>query len=204
MKLLLSRLKYLSMAGIVLVSACEGSKTTNKVENTAETVGNKVENAAEAVGNKVENTATNVANKVGTYTDQEFVTDVLKANAEEIVWMNAALNKGTDAELRSHARMMLADHKKTGKDFTEYASKMNYKMPQLDTANAVNIGKKVGKDWDEEWAEDMVDAHQKLIGKFEDKQDDVQDPELVILLDKTLAVLRTHLDMAKQLEKRLD
>ena len=54
------------------------------------------------------------ANRTGTDTtmtgnvretrQEDFVTDVLDMNAEEIAWLNAGINKGMDSELKSQAK----------------------------------------------------------------------------------------------------
>src|SRR5690606_16888927 len=132
-----------------------------------------------------------------------FVTDVIKENKKEIAWLNAGIKYGNSAELKSDARSMLKDHETMGKEMMDYANQKSYSVGEVDTVNVVDINDKSGKDWDRAWADKMVDAHQKLVDKFEDFQDKAQDAELKNKVTNTIPTLRAHLDMARQLKDKL-
>jgi len=182
----------LFLAGTLLFVACNNNRNNNNKNDTTLTVKEKVNEAVDTV-----------KSKVAEYREEDFVTDVIKSNAKEIAWLNAGIGKGTDKELKSNARSMLTDHQKMGKEMTGYANKKNYKMPDIDTTNAVDINNKSGRDWDKAWADKMVDEHQKLVDKFESSQNKVQDQELKSVITKSLPTLRSHLDMAKKLQGKL-
>lgn len=136
--------------------------------------------------------------------DEDFVTDVIEDNAEEIAWLRMGSANGTDAELRTHAEHMLADHQKMDTDMRKFAMTKNISLNKVDTIGKVDIDDPKGKEWDEEWAEEMVEMHEKTIKRFERAQDRVKDAELKTTITNTLPTLRSHLDMAKKLEERLD
>jgi putative membrane protein len=63
---------------------------------------------------------------------------------------------------------------------------------------------KKGAEWDKEWIDDMVEMHEKDVKKFEEAQNDVADPELKTMVSEALPVLRSHLDMTKQIKAKMD
>jgi putative membrane protein len=136
--------------------------------------------------------------------DEDFVTDAVEDNAEEIAWLRMGAANGTDAELRTHAEHMLADHQKMDTDMRKFAMTKNISLDKVDTVGKVDVDDAKGKDWDEEWSEELVEMHEKTIRRFERAQDRVTDAELKTTITNTLPTLRAHLDMAKKLEERLD
>jgi putative membrane protein len=141
------------------------------------------------------------ANAATANTNQDFVTTVLKANAKEMVMLQAGIDKGTDKMLKSDAKKMLADHKGLADKLTDYANKNNIALPPVDSSmDMSDMDSKTGKDWDKAWADKMVDGHQKTIAKFEASQNEVTDPALKDLITKTLPTLHKHLDMVQKLQ----
>jgi putative membrane protein len=109
-------------------------------------------------------------------------------------------------EVKGHADHMISDHKQLGDDVAAYISKKNLTLEGVDTADTDNdlAEKAAGKDFDKAWADKMVSDHEKVIDMFEDAQDDVKDPELKTMITNAIPKLKSHLDMAKQLQEKLD
>lgn len=137
--------------------------------------------------------------------EEDFVTDVLDMNAREIAWLNAGINKGTDSELKSQAKKMLSDHETLRNDLKDYAQKNNITVPDTDTSDIIDITDKPGGDWDEEWADEVGDNHERLVNRFERANRRIKDDAaLKNIINKTLPVLQSHWDDAKKLESRLE
>lgn len=136
--------------------------------------------------------------------DQDFVTDVLEENAKEMAWLRAGMNMGTDAQLKADAQHMMTDHEKMDKDMKAYAAKKNIDLSNLDTTVTVDLNESKGNDWDEEWADEMEDKHEALVKKFEKAENKVHDAELKTMITSTLPTLRSHLDMARKLDDKLE
>lgn len=98
---------------------------------------------------------------------------------------------------------MLTDHEKMGREMKDFATGKNYKMPDIDTTNSVDINNMQGRDWDKAWADKMVDEHQKLVDKFERNFDMVQDQNLKNIITKNLPTIRSHLVKVKKLQGEL-
>jgi putative membrane protein len=135
---------------------------------------------------------------------EDFVTDVLEMNAEEKAWLREAMNKASDAELKSTARQMMNEHEKMEKDLRAYADKRKFRLDDIDTSERVKLNEEPGMDWDEEWADEVGDKHRQMIRRFERAGKRIDDPELKNIIAENLPALRTHLSIVEKLEARLD
>lgn len=134
--------------------------------------------------------------------EERFVINTLEANAEEMAWLRAGIELGTDAELKTHAQHMMTDHEKMDTEMRAYATKKNLDLSDVDTEHKVDLGDRKGADWDEEWADEIADMHRKTIRKFERAENYAEDAELKGMVTNTLPTLRGHLEMADALEKK--
>lgn len=188
----MNKISFLFLSGSILLGACN-TQTGQKVENAMDTAGQKIENAVDTVKANIQENR-----------DEDFVQDVIKANAGEIHLLTLAEQKGTNKELKSHAKMMLADHKKLADQMQEYAKKKNItaNIDSNDMKSSFDTDKP-GADWDKNWTDKMVDAHQNTIDKFEKKEKNAKDEELKNMVSATLPTLRSHLNMMKELQAKL-
>lgn len=177
--------KSIGFATLILLAACNDGTNTSTNDTAANTDTTK--------------------NNMGFETrEEDFVTDVIEANAEELAWLKAGLANGTDAELKAHAQHMITDHEKMEKEVDAYVSKKNINTSGVDTSATVNLNEDKGNEWDEEWADEMGDKHRQLIRRFERAEKRVDDAELKNLITQSLPTLRSHLDMVEKLEAKLD
>ena len=202
-------LRILLVACLLSVSACNnsGSGTTSTTDSTS-TVKAKIDTAVQDVKQGAQNMANDVKNAVAGNTDSNFVVKATLANMEELKILQAGWDNGTSKELKAHAKMMIADHKKLGAKVKEYATKKGYILPDNDNGKgddavaSLNKNSK-GNDWDKAWADKMVDGHKDAIDLFENNQNSVKDADLKALITDALPTLHSHLDMMKQLQDKL-
>lgn len=182
----------LIFAGALMMASCD-SATSEKVEEKVDTMASNIGAAVDSLGN-------NDADD-----DADFVQDVTKSNAMELHMLAQGRTMGTNAELKSAAKKMEADHKKLASEMKEYAAKKNIALDTADMDHHDDAADdKKGAEWDKEWIDDMVEDHEKDIKKFEDAENDVKDPELKAMITKTLPILREHLEMSKKLQEKLN
>ena len=177
-------------AGILTLVACNnnGGGTTG-----TDTTGGKMAPAADSPSTTAKGSP-----------EQDFINTAVPANTKEIIWLQAGIDKSGSKELKSHARMMLADHKKLDVTVKNYLDNhTSITAPMVDTTNTVNINDKTGKDWDKAWAGKMVDDHQELLDKLKSAQKNITDTALLTIVNNTIPVVAAHLEMAKTLEKQL-
>lgn len=194
MKTSLRNVRLLLMGCSLMLATAACNSTNSNGDSTADST-TRLEAAIDTMTSKVDNALT-------PNPEQDFVSDVVKANRHEIMMLQDGIDHGTSKTLKANATKMLADHKKMGDEVMAYASKKNLALPEEDH-DMDHIDAKAGKDWDKEWADDMVDGHEKTISRFEKGQNDVTDPELKDMITKTLPTLHNHLDMTKQLQNSL-
>src|SRR4051812_21854838 len=108
MKTHLTKLHTILFAGLVAVGCNDA--TNQKAQNIADTVVTKVDTAMTRLKEGAEKVADEVKEKMHTNVDSDFVVKAALTNNAELKILQAGIDKGTDKELKTHARMMLADH----------------------------------------------------------------------------------------------
>ena len=87
------------------------------------------------------------------------------------------------------------------------AQKENLTLPSDTDAAHVQLSDRLGnlsgENFDREWANAMVDGHQKVIAKFEQEARSGRDTQVKSWAAKTLPTLREHLQHARDLQSRL-
>ncbi len=200
---------FLLAAALTLTVACnDSSSTSTSTTDSTSTMTAKVDTAMKDIKEGAQNVAADVKNAVDGNPDSNFVVKATVANMEELRIIQEGLDKGTDKDMKGHAKMMLADHKKLGTTVKGYSTKKSYMLPDNDGGKGddavASLNKNTkGKDWDKAWADKMVDGHKDAIDLFEKYQDKVKDADLKAMITNTLPTLHSHLDMMKQLQDKL-
>ena len=106
--------------------------------------------------------------------DREFVREITSANMAEIQMAKLALERGAQNNVKKFAQMMVTDHTQAGDKLNALASKHNLALGAGDDAekNAAGaLADKRAADFDRQYADTMVDAHQDLVDKLESRID---------------------------------
>jgi putative membrane protein len=139
--------------------------------------------------------------------DADFCVAAAAANVHEINAHRAAISQGTNAQVKSNAKHMLADHEAMGKAMTAYAQKKGYKLPTEPDNNKkqmeADVMAKTGAEFDKAWAAAQVKDHEEVVDLFEDNLDKRQDPELNAMIKENLPKLQMHLQMSRELNDKL-
>lgn len=159
----------------------------------------KMDNMADSTVSNVEAAVDNVQEDVQDYRDEVFVSNVYKENKEELLLIDLALTKATDAKIKTAAKNMQADHRKLDETLAAYAAKNNIDLTKETVVNDNLETQEAGADWDQEWERKMTNAHEKVVNKFERKQKNANSEELKQIVDNTLPVLNKHMEMVKSL-----
>src|SRR5215203_4086569 len=141
---------------VALAAGCNRDNTASKTNNDA-TVG----------------TAGRSANGMSSG-DMDLVRDVAKLNTADLELGRLASERG-GADVKQFAQMMVRDHTEAGTKLQQFASQHAIDVPaQLDDRDRdlrEKLAGKQGLDFDRDYAESMVDAHQKLVDKLESRVD---------------------------------
>lgn len=131
--------------------------------------------------------------------DADFLSFAAYSGMKEIEEGKMAQQKGQSADIKNLGKMMVEDHTAMGEKVKALAAKKNVQLKTaLDEEDMDDIrnNKKTGKDFDRDYASEMVDDHEKAIREFEEAANS-NDPEIKALATEALPKLRHHLEMSK-------
>jgi len=136
--------------------------------------------------------------------DRRFIQDAAGAGMFEVQAAQLASTKATDAQVKSFASKLVADHQKANDELVQIANAKKVEVPAAPPkgkrSEIEKLGKLTGADFDRRFVREIgIKAHQEDIKKFEKASKDVKDPQLKAWVDKTLPHLREHLAMAQKL-----
>ena len=106
--------------------------------------------------------------------DLDLVRDVAKMNTADLELGRLASDRG-GADVKQFAQMMVRDHTEAGTKLQQFASQRAIEVPaELDDDHRQlrdKLSGKQGLDFDREYSDAMVDAHQKLVDKLASRID---------------------------------
>ena len=107
--------------------------------------------------------------------DDDFVRDVAGKNLAEIELSRLAVNKATSPDIKVFAQKLIDDHGAAGEKLRGVVAGHSIGWPdQLDDKHrktADELAKKQGDEFEEEYLEAMIEAHQDLAAKLESRLD---------------------------------
>jgi putative membrane protein len=194
-----------SLALAVTISGC-GTKTGD----TAAAAGNSVSEAADNTGDAFANAAGDVKEAVTpTPTGQEFADKAAKSDAFEIASAKLAKAKASSPDLKSFAAMMIEDHTASTAKVKKAAGGASPAItpdPTLtDDQNSklADLEKLSGADFDKEYANQQVDAHQDALSLMTVYADKGEIASLKTAAGEIKPKVATHLDKIKAIQAKL-
>lgn len=141
---------------------------------TTVTLGCNTDDRAQTRANDAVGTS-GTANNVSNGADRDFIRDLAIANRAEIELGKLALERAQNAEVKKFAQMMIDDHTKAGDDLKAIASRHNLQIPmELDDDHRdmrEKLADRQGAEFDRAYIEQMVEAHDDVLEKLEDRID---------------------------------
>lgn len=194
----------LALAGASL-AAC------NNAEKRAENVANSVEASADAMGDRIENSADNaLAAMKPTPGSAEFVNTAAKSDAFEIAAARLAAKNATSPEVKAFAQQMIAAHTDSTakiKAAAAMASPAITPDPALtadQNGDLAELGKLTGAQFDEEYMDGQVDAHEDALALMRSYASGGADAALKAAAGEIAPVVEGHLRMARELDTKTD
>jgi len=207
------RLTTISMA--LLCAAAIGA--CSKTERTADTAAARVDSAAgrmDSTAMAKTDSGMNMAHNAGSWTNDHIFGFAHNANAGEIALGKLASTKATNAKVKEYGAEMVKDHQAMMKDAHALMEKVKATADSTwddakDLANAGNdklkelTEKAKGADWDKNYIDNQVDAHQKVLDKLNDAAKSTTDSTISAALAKTTAKVQEHLTKAQSIQAGL-
>ncbi len=137
--------------------------------------------------------------------NDDFVEDASAKGVAEVEAGKLALEKGTAADVKTFADMMVKDHKLANTKLKAIADSKKLDVSDdaqlLDKAKSMILELRSAKSFDQAYANNQVKAHEATIKLFEDEAANGKDAELKAFATQTLPKLKEHLLHAKELAK---
>ena len=135
----------------------------------------------------------------------EFVKKAAQDGMTEVELGKVALQKSSDANVRSFADRMVQDHGKANDELASIAKKKNLEVPaKLDAMHqkmVQQISAKSGADFDAAYASHMAMDHSKAVALFQNGAT-LPDADLAAFAKKTLPTLQQHKQQADSLHAK--
>lgn len=132
--------------------------------------------------------------------DSSFVVKAASGGLMEVQLGNIAQEKAAGSRVKAFGRMMVDDHSAANSELKGLAGNKNMmlsdSLEKKHRDHIENLQKKSGQAFDKAYMSMMVDDHRKDIKEFEKAAADSRDRDLKAFAEKTLPVLRKHLDSA--------
>jgi putative membrane protein len=167
-----------------------------------------VEKADSANSAKTDTAGTSAKNTIAVDKDcSEFMVRAASGGMMEVELGKLALEKSKNQRVKDFGAMMVRDHSKGGDELKGLAAAKNVTLPATvgedHQKHMDDLNKKSGHDFDKAYMKMMVDDHKEDISDFEKASKNATDADLKAWATKTLPTLRTHLDSAQAINKKL-
>jgi putative membrane protein len=138
--------------------------------------------------------------------DKEFMTKAAQINLFEIRSGELAQKKTTNGDVRQLAARLTTDHSMNNAELKKLAGKYEFKLPDKPNEKLQEqmqrLEKLTGPEFDRTYVQLMIDDHKDAIALFE-KQVGHSKGDVKQYAERTLPVLREHLKLAEQTQKKL-
>lgn len=137
--------------------------------------------------------------------DSMFAKDAASGGMAEVKLGKLAEQKGTNDSVKQFGKRMVTDHTSADNKLKGVASKDGMTVPsginQDDQAEYDRLSKLSGREFDQAYAQAMVQDHQKDISKFQQEASSGMNPDLKKFASDTLPTLQDHLSMAQNMQR---
>ena len=189
---------------VLTLAACS-TKAKQDTSNAANAAENAVSNAATATGNALQNAGQALT---PTPTAQEFIDEAAKSDAFEIAAGKLAKTNAASAEVKDFAKMMVDAHNQSTAKIKKTAAGLSPALTPDATltdgqkGKLDDLGKLKGADFDKEYIDQQVDAHEDALSLMKKYAADGKEPALKAAAQDIEPVVQQHLDRAKEIKGR--
>ena len=140
--------------------------------------------------------------------DSKFMTHAAADGMAEIQMGQMAMEKSSDAKLKQLAQRIVDDHTDANGKLRALAQTRQVALPIAPTDEAQQSASAMkaldAKKFDKAWAAAIIKDHQNAVALFTTEAGKTQDPEVRVFAEATLPTLKSHLELARQLQDQLD
>jgi putative membrane protein len=139
------------------------------------------------------------------WSDRRFVSKAADDGKAEVQIAELAAQRATNPEVKSFAQKMVDDHTKVNSELMSLAGQKNLKIDSDDDQDRAykRLNRKSGSEFDQEFVEHMIDAHEDAVKLFDKAAQDAKDPDVRAFATKHVDHLREHLQIAQGLKQSI-
>jgi putative membrane protein len=138
---------------------------------------------------------------------QEFIDESISDGMMEVEMADIAINRSENQEIEQIAASIRLDHRSAGNELKSIAASKGWVVPvtmmdkhqrkveKLQNSNAENF--------DEEYLDVLVSTHEDAISRIEKCANKAYDPQVTSWANRTLPILRQHLEQCKELSSKV-
>jgi putative membrane protein len=138
--------------------------------------------------------------------DQTFVREAAIGGMAEVELSKIA-QKSENSDVKRFAERMIEDHTKANEQLTSIATGLGIDIPKTVDSEHERMRARLqtmhGKAFDDQYAHDMVEDHNKAVTLFQQEERSGNNAELKQFAQKTLPTLEEHQRMALELSRKL-
>jgi putative membrane protein len=139
--------------------------------------------------------------------ERNFIEEHVKMNEAELAIGRLAQERASNAQVKEFAQAMVRDHEAAGRELRQIATQHNLEIKANEMADdhrelRERLMERQGVEFDREFMNWAVEKHEEAIDDVED-QVDSENQALRNWATKTLPTLRTHLDLARNIQQSL-
>lgn len=139
--------------------------------------------------------------------DTKFAVKAANAGMTEVQVSQLALTNASSNDVKQFAQMMIDDHGKVNEELKATAAQKNITLPAAPDDDAQkmisNLSEKKGKDFDKDYMNHIVNAHEDAVKLFREEANDGHDADLKAWAAQKLPTLEQHLEQAKKIKDAL-
>ena len=124
------------------------------------------------------------------------------SNVKEIEMGKLAQKNGESKQVRSFGDTLVKDHTAADKKVMALAKQQNIELEVAKHDDMGDMGRLTGKEFDDRFAKEMLEDHQKDVQAASDARDKTTDPKLKKLLTELVPTLTKHQATAQKLVDR--
>ncbi|HET6995165.1 MAG TPA: DUF4142 domain-containing protein [Chitinophagaceae bacterium] len=197
---------------VLLSAICFFAWSCNNAGKDSETTTDSTSHTTSDAGNNSStpdsnNSNTNLQTITADAVTAAFLPEATDGGMAEVQQGQLAQEKGNNQAVKDFGTMMVHDHSAVNDRLKALATQRNVQLPDSVSRKHKkmldDLSKKSGKEFDRAYINAMVKDHQEDIKEFEEAANKVNDLEVKAFINNTLPTLRTHLDSAKAIQKRI-
>lgn len=193
------------------LSGCSSGTPTNTAVNNVNSNGRITNSGNDAMNSNMNRSNTvnssGINTTVGSTDINSFMTEAARSGVAEVEMARLAEKRAQDAEVKKFAQKMLQDHTNANTELKQLAAQKNVTLPTepdtLHKLTADKLSSLSGAEFDKEYMRAQLDDHEKAVSLFQSQADLGTDTDAKAWAAKTLPHLKSHLDMAREINGKL-